>query len=372
MDPAPSFLRWWFAVPTRSTPPTSNPSSTPLTVSSGGTVLEISLEVPWALLLLPLPYLVYRFAPPHRERTEAVRVPFFHVLSELAGVQPEEGAAIRNRHRLRLALLTAVWVLTVAALTRPVLYGEPVTVERSARDMLLAVDLSGSMDTRDLRDAAGREQRRIDVVKEVVSEFVSRREGDRLGLVVFGAAPYLQVPFTTDTRLVDTLLGESETGMAGDQTVLGDAVGLCLRVLSRSEASNRVIVLLTDGNDTGSVVPPVQSARIAARRGVTLHIVGVGDPRVAGEDGLNEDVLGQMASLTGGRYFHASDRTELASIYDELDGLEEITYESRTFTPERGVFHYPLGLAVLLMALFFAFLFARGMRRTKSRAQGAA
>ncbi len=326
-------------------------------------MFDLTFEFPWALLALPIPYLVYRFVPPHRDRTSAVRVPFFRSLVELSEADPERGAVIRDRHQGRLTVLTLVWLCTVVALGRPVIHGEPVTTERSARDMLLAVDLSASMDTRDMMDSGGREQSRIDAVKDVVGEFVGRREGDRLGLVVFGGAPYVQVPFTTDTTLVQTLLDESETGMAGNQTVLGDAVGLCIRLLSRSEASNRVVVLLTDGNDTGSAVPPVQSARIAARRGVTLHIVGVGDPREAGEASLNEAVLEEMASVTGGQYFHAADREELASIYDELDRLEAVTYESRTYTPKRGVFHYPLGVAVFVSALFFGLLALAGLRR---------
>lgn len=311
----------------------------------------LDLEFPWALLALPLPYLVWRFVPPHAETVEALRVPFFAQLTELTHADPGRGAVIRRRNWIRFGFLIAIWLLTVAALTRPMLLSKPITITRSARDLLLGVDLSGSMDTQDLDGASGSKATRLTVVKEVVDEFVKRRKGDRIGLLVFGAAPYLQVPFTLDTSLVTRLLDETETKMAGDQTSLGDAIGLAIRTFERSEASSRVLILLTDGNDTGSDVPPLTAARIAAEKGITIHVIGVGDPRLAGEERLNEEVLSQIAGLTKGRYFRALDRLELSKIYADLDQLEKIQFESHTFTPKRSVYHYPLGVATLLFAL---------------------
>lgn len=312
----------------------------------------LELELPWMLALLPVPYLVWRFAPPFEERVEALRVPYFARLTALTGAEPRRGAVVRRRGLVRWVLLVTIWVATVLALTRPVVKGEPVTVTRSARDLLLAVDLSGSMDTRDLADSSGEPATRLAVVKEVVGDFVARREGDRLGLVVFGAAPYVQVPFTLDTGLVTQLLGETDTGMAGDSTALGDAVGLAIRIFDTSEASNRVLVLLTDGNDTGSSVPPLTAARIAGERGITIHVVGVGDPRTAGEERLNEDVLAKIARRTSGRYFRANDRDALARTYAELDRIEPVAFESRSYTPTRSAFHLPLGVAAVLVVAF--------------------
>jgi Ca-activated chloride channel family protein len=321
------------------------------------------LEHPWALLALPLPYLVYRFSPAHRERVEALRVPFFARIAELSDVSPREGAIVRRRGLWRGALLVTIWLSVVLALAKPTRRGEPVTITRSARDLQLAVDLSGSMDTRDLTDASGAAASRLAVVKEVVADFVARRQGDRIALMVFGAAPYVQVPFTLDTSLVTRLLGETETRMAGDSTQLGDAIGLAIQTFQRSQASDRVLILLTDGNDTGSEVPPLTAARIAAERHITIHVIGVGDPTLAGEQRLNEEVLSEIARRTGGRYFHAADRRELSGIYAALDRLEAITFESTTYTPKRLVHHYPLAVAVLVSCTLSLWLALASPRR---------
>lgn len=323
----------------------------------------LELEHPWALLALPLPYLVYRFMPPHAERVEALRVPFFARITELSDVPPRQGAIVRRRGLWRGAWLVSTWLCVVIALAKPTLRGEPVTVTRSARDLQLAVDLSGSMDTRDLTDASGAPASRLAVVKQVVGDFVARRQGDRIGLMVFGAAPYVQVPFTLDTALVTRLLGETETRMAGDSTRIGDAIGLAIQVFQRSEASDRVLILLTDGNDTGSEVPPLTAARIAAERDITIHVVGVGDPTLAGEQRLNEAVLSEIARRTGGSYFHAADRRELSSIYSTLDRLEPITFESSTYTPKRPVHHYPLAVGLVVSCTLTLWLALSAQRR---------
>ncbi len=314
----------------------------------------LDLQMPWLLLLLPLPWLVYRYLPPYGKAVQSLRVPHFSRLAELTGTTPHGGAVVRRRSRFKMGILVLIWSSTVLALSKPVLKSEPVTIEKSARDLLLAVDLSGSMDTRDLKNDRGEPASRLNVVKEVVGNFVARRKGDRLGLMVFGAAPYIQVPFTLDTHLVTRLLHETETHMAGESTTIGDAMGLALRVFERSTASSRVLILLTDGNDTGSEVPPLTAARIAADRGLTIHVIGVGDPTLAGEERLNDAVLSEIARLTHGRYFHAANRKELSQIYDELDRLEQVKFESHTYTPTRSAFHYPLAVAAILIALVLA------------------
>ena len=326
----------------------------------------LELEHPWSLLALPLPFLVYWLIPPHTERVEALRVPFFARIAELSDLPPREGAVVRRRGLWRGASLVLIWLSVMMALAKPTLRGEPITVTRAARDLQLAVDLSGSMDTRDLTDASGSPASRLAVVKQVVGDFVARRQGDRIGLMVFGAAPYVQVPFTLDTSLVTRLLGETETRMAGDSTKIGDAIGLAIQLFQRSEASDRVVILLTDGNDTGSEVPPLTAASIAAERQITIHVVGVGDPTLAGEQRLNEDVLSEIAHRTGGSYFHAADRRELSSIYAALDRLEAITFESTTYTPKRSVHHYPLAAGLLVSCVLSLWL-ARPTPRRRAR-----
>jgi Ca-activated chloride channel family protein len=267
---------------------------------------------------------------------------------------PAEEQRARARSRLRLAGLCVLWLLALTALARPEELGARVTRTRSARDLLLAVDLSGSMAGTDLSAPGGPPQTRLDVVKKVVGDFVRSRAGDRLGLLVFGDAPFVQVPFTSDTRVVQTLLDETEVGMAGPRTALGDAVGLALRVLEKSRAKSRVVIALTDGNDTGSQVAPLRAARIAQERGVKLYLIGVGDPKLAGEESLNEEVLRGMASLTGGRYLHAQDPQELNAAYRELAALEPITSSTESYQPKRSVAYLPLLGIVLLLSLQMA------------------
>jgi Ca-activated chloride channel family protein len=312
----------------------------------------VSFAMPWLFLLLPLPYAVVRWLDAYEAPGEALRVPFFARLTRMLGAAEEQRE--RARSRLRLAALCVLWLLALTALARPEELGARVTRTRSARDLLLAVDLSGSMAGTDLSAPDGPPRTRLDVVKKVVGDFVRSRAGDRLGLLVFGDAPFVQVPFTTDTRVVQQLLDETDVGMAGPRTALGDAVGLALRVLEKSRAKSRVVIALTDGNDTGSQVAPLRAARIAQERGVKLYLIGVGDPKLAGEESLNEEVLRGMASLTGGRYLHAQDPQELDAAYRELARLEPITTSSDSYQPRRSVAYLPLLGIVLLLSLQMA------------------
>jgi len=334
-----------------------------------------SFEWPWAFLLLPLPYLVHRYLPPYEPRERALRVPFIERVKSLLGQRAATRA--RTRSLLNLVGLLLAWVLAVAALARPVELGARVERTTAARDLLLVVDLSGSMAKTDLTQEGAPATSRLDAVKSVVGSFIEQRRGDRLGLIVFGSAPFVQVPFTLDTKIVQQLLNETDVGMAGPQTTLGDAVGLALTVLQRSEAKSRVVILLTDGNDTGSTVPPLQAARIAQTRGITLYTIGVGDPRAAGEEALNTSVLSEMAELTHGRFIRANDAPSLAEAYRVLGGLEPIAHRTIGYQPKRAVSHYPLaGVALIfgLSALTRAGLALSGARRppgSKPRAAAA-
>jgi Ca-activated chloride channel family protein len=312
----------------------------------------VSFALPWLFALLPLPYAVVRWLRAYDAADDALRVPFFARLTRMLGAA--EARRERTRSWLRLAGLCLLWLLVLSALARPEELGARVTRTRSARDLLLAVDLSGSMAGTDLSAAGGPPETRLDVVKKVVGEFVRSRAGDRLGLVVFGDAPFVQVPFTTDTQVVEQLLDETDVGMAGPRTALGDAVGLSLRVLEKSRAKSRVVIVLTDGNDTGSQVAPLRAARIAEERGVKLYLIGVGDPKLAGEESLNEEVLRGMANLTGGRYLHAQDRQELSASYAELAKLEPVTSSTDSYQPRRSVAHLPLFGIVVLLSLQMA------------------
>ena len=247
-----------------------------------------------------------------------------------------------------------------AALARPQYVEPPIEKIESARDLMLAVDLSGSMDTRDMLDPEGNRIQRLDAVKLVLDDFISRREGDRLGLVVFGNQAFLQAPFTQDHDLVRSLLEQTRPRLAGPQTMIGDAVGLTIKTFESSEAEDRVLVLLTDGNDSGSKVPPKKTAEIAADNGITIHTVAVGDPSSRGEGEMDVEILREMAAATGGETFRADDREELEDIYRRIDELAPVDVEAVSYRPTRPLYHWPLGGAVVLI---LAYQLLMGTRR---------
>lgn len=314
----------------------------------------LTLAHPWLLLLLPLPLLVRLLLPAHREPRVAVRAPFTDRLADLTGQTPADGAAVLRRKRLQWVLLGVCWILLTIALARPQWLEPPVVEDLPLRDMLLAVDLSGSMDTRDFTDATGDTTDRLTAVKQVLGEFLAGRDGDRVALVFFGSAPFVQAPFTADLEVLEELLDEAEVRMLGPRTMLGDAMGLALDLFERSEVDERVMIVLTDGNDTGSLVPPARAAGIAADEGVTVHTVAIGDPEAAGEQALDEDTLRQVAEVTGGRFFRADDRDAMEAITTELDGLNPRQVESVSYRPRRDLFPWPLGGAMVLALAFFA------------------
>jgi Ca-activated chloride channel family protein len=185
-------------------------------------------------------------------------------------------------------------------------------------------------------------------VKQVLDGFLSRRQGDRVGLIVFGNAPFVQAPFTQDLDLCRELLDETQVGMAGPKTALGDAIGQAVTVFERSEVPERVLIVLTDGNDTGSLVPPQKAAEVAKDRNIRIETVAVGDPKAAGEDKLDETTLKQVAETTGGGYSHADNREELEAIYQRLDQLPTRPAPTVTHRPRRDLFAWPLALGLLL------------------------
>jgi len=328
----------------------------------------LEFDLPLAFLALPLPLLVYLLSPEFRDRGEAVRAPFFTRLVELSGKTPTSGAVILLKRGVQKIIIVLVWLLVVMALARPVWVGEPIVKETSARDMLLVVDLSGSMEARDFEGANGERVTRLDAVKQVLDEFIERRRGDRLGLAVFGNAAYPQAPFTEDYEVVRTLLSELQPRMAGPRTMIGDALGLAIRLFEASESDNKVVLMLTDGNDTGSQMPVTRAAQIAADNGITVHTIAMGDPATVGEQALDIEALEQISAITGGRFFLALDRDELGGVYDELDQIEPELIETLSYQPKRSLFHVPLAIAAALMVLLALIMLLRRRPRSAEKA----
>lgn len=306
---------------------------------------------PWLAGLLPLPLLVYWLAPAYRNRGQGVRAPFFDDVQRLSGAGKQRGAGVALRGLWRMLALVLCWALVLAALMRPQWTLPPVHRDQPARDLLLLVDLSASMDTKDFTDPNGTRVTRLEAVKQVLHDFLKRRNGDRVGLVVFGNAPFVLVPFTPDLGLAQRLLDEMQVGMAGPRTALGDAIGLGVNLFAASTVPAKTIIALTDGNDTGSSVPPAEAARVVKDRGIIIHTVAVGDPTAAGEEKLDEAALKQVADVTGGGFYRALDNAQLSEIYKRLDAIEARKVDTVSFQPRVELFWAPLAALLLFSML---------------------
>jgi Ca-activated chloride channel family protein len=326
----------------------------------------LTLAWAWLLLLLPLPWLVRRWlsAAPSGG-LQALKVPWFAMMTE--------SEADWMRKPVLVVLASLVWILLVLAAARPQWVGEIETLPVTGRDLLLAVDISGSMDTQDMV-LDQKAVNRLAVVKKVAGEFIQRRRGDRVGLVLFGSRAYLQTPLTFDTETTAVLLEESEIGLAGRETAIGDAIGLAVKRLRDDAASERVLILLTDGANTSGEVQPMQATEFAAREEMTIYTVGVGADEMMVQDffgarlvnpsaDLDEDTLKAIAELTGGQYFRARDAKALAEIYEKLDELEPVESDQEAIRPVDELFFWPLSASFLLVLIALLLAMLPGMRR---------
>ncbi|HCW89011.1 MAG TPA: BatB protein [Marinobacter sp.] len=315
----------------------------------------LSLAYPWILLLAVLP-LLFRQGKGQSVAVEAPVLPMGHWLTGLPGVS-RSGSATPRWQKVMLLLC---WLLMVVALARPQHAGETVQVPVSGRDMLLVVDISPSMDERDMI-LQGHSINRLQAVKRVLDDFISRRKGDRLGLLLFGTEPYIQAPLTFDLKTVRTLLFEAGIGMAGRATAIGDALGLAVKRLRDRPQEQRVIILLTDGANTAGQLTPDKATEIASAIGARIYAIGIGaeskiergwlgSRRVNPSRDLDEALLTRMAESTGGRYFRARSLPELEMIYESINQLEPIEQDGRFYRPVTELFYWPAALALLLWA----------------------
>jgi len=326
-------------------------------------VLEFAY--PLALLALPLPLLAWWLLPPQRERVSALRVPFFEKIAAAAGSEARAGAVILRRRWLQLVVATLVWLLLVAGLAKPEWVGEPVVRIEAARDIMLALDLSASMDYYDFPGEDGNDVSRFTAVQRVVDRFVAERESDRIGLIVFGSKAYLQLPFTRDLDTARALVDLMEVGMAGPKTALGDSIGLAIRSFEDSEVDDRLLILLTDGNDTASKMTPINAADIAKLNGVEIYTIGIGDTAATGEDRVDFDVLAAIARRTGGEFYNAEDEAALDAVYRRIDQTAVADVRTQSWRPRESLVHWPAGIAVILVLLTYAGLLFSSRRRGK-------
>ena len=309
--------------------------------------MMLHLAWPWMLLLLPLPWLVVRFLPRANAQSGALFLPFAATLST-AWVP-----SLSRHARMRSLLFVLIWLLLIAAAARPQWLGDPLPVPTTGRRLMLAVDVSGSMATQDM---AGNESR-LSVVQQVAGDFIKHRQGDQVGLILFGTQPYLQAPLTTDLDTVGQFLRESMVGMAGQQTAIGDAIGLALKRLDSDHSAGRkgemVLILLTDGGNNAGMMDPLAAAKMAASAGMRIYTIGVGAAAqqgffgTSGNTDLDEGTLKSIARITGGEYFRATDAAALQKVYERIDKLEPSAAREQWYRPHREWFQWPLGLALL-------------------------
>lgn len=345
----------------------------------------ITLLWPWMLLLMPLPWFVRRFVSPRTVERPALRAPFFRHWQSLAN--DDQQAIVSSTRRVPAIALWLIWLALLLAAARPLWVGDAIELPNSGRDLMLAVDISGSMRVEDMQ-VGNRMARRIDAVKQLGSDFMSRRSGDRLGLILFGSRAYLQSPLSFDIQTVQRFLLEAQIGFAGQETAIGDAIGLAVKRLQERPATSRVLILLTDGQDTASTVDPLEAANLAADLGVRIYTIGIGAdsltlPGLLGSPlgartvnpsaDLDESSLIEIARSTGGQYFRARDPEELATVYRLLEQLEPLEVDKALYRPQQSLSAVPLLVAIALsFALVIRYLWRHGAARLPQGAAGRA
>ena len=306
----------------------------------------------WALILLPLPLLVYKLLPRESQQAE-IKLAYL----------PDNTHSNKPKQKLQKTLSIAIWTLLIIACARPVWFGDPIEFQPKYRDLMLVVDLSGSMQKEDM-NLDGEFTDRLTAVKKVLSDFVAKRKGDRLGVVLFGDHAYLQTPLTSDRQAVIQQINQTVIGLVGQSTAMGDGIGLGTKTFVDSNAPQRVMVLLSDGGNTAGVLDPIEAAEIAKKYNATIYTVGVGAGEMMVKEffmtrkvdtaaDLDEKTLTQIAEVTGGQYFRARDTEQLENIYETINQLEPVSSDTQTWRPQSEWFRYPLSAALGLSVLLF-------------------
>ncbi len=329
---------------------------------------------PFLLWLLALPLFTYWLLPKAKDsQSTASRTSLFSRWQTLS----EQQTTVDGGQWLKLLVSALLWSCLILSLARPQWIGEPVELPASGRDLLISMDISGSMEAQDLT-LEGKPATRLWVVKHILADFIERREGDRLGLILFGENAYLQTPLTFDLQTISHMLLETEIGLAGaSKTAIGDGIGLAVKRLRERPAENRVLILLTDGQNNAGALEPIEAAKLAKHAGIKIYTIGVGADEMLIKDmffgkrivnpseELDEETLTSIAQMTGGRYFRARDEQELKQIYAELDKLEPVQEEAEIYRPVEELYYYPLatGLLIYLLVYFLTSTVALFLKR---------
>ncbi|NQY87844.1 MAG: VWA domain-containing protein [Colwellia sp.] len=314
----------------------------------------ITFAWPWLLLLLPLPLFVYWLPKKHNNRTSAALI--------MPQLLPNTSVNISSQTSKKspLIILSLCWLLTVVALSQPQWLGDAIDIPTEGREMMIAVDLSGSMQIEDM-SLHGNTVNRLDMLKVVLGNFIERRVGDRLGLILFADDAYMQTPMTFDRKTVKQMLDESVLGLVGRKTAIGDAIALAVKRFDAKQESNKILLLLTDGQNTAGKITPEQALELAIAKDITIYSIGIGADvmlqqslfgtrRVNPSSELDEETLTKLAQQTGGKYFRAKDSQGMELIYSLLDQLEPVEQDQQQMRPLTALFYWPLSLAFILSA----------------------
>jgi len=313
--------------------------------------MMLEFEWVWLFLLLPLPLLLRLLTKPVKQvREQALQVPFLGDFNQAPATTDAN-----NFSGLIMLLSIMAWIALVTAVARPIMVGDSISLPMKGRNIMLAIDLSGSMREQDYR-VGNRWVDRLTATKFVAGEFIQRRKGDRIGLILFGDQAYLQAPLTFDQQTITKLLNEAALGLAGQKTAIGDAIGLAIKRLRVQDDDEHVLILLTDGENTAGKVGVYEAAEVAAQQNIKIYTVGIGADSQQSlgffqMSSLDETTLKKIAAMTQGKYFRARDTQEFQRIYEELDRLEPIVREQEEWRPRVDLFYLPLALALLLFAI---------------------
>lgn len=316
----------------------------------------------WVFLLLPLPLLVRYFLSPKKQSYTQVWIPLAD------GLQQQK--TTKRNPLFSFIIPWLLWLLLLATIAKPIWYDQPIRIQQQSRDMILSLDLSGSMDEVDM-PLNGKTVNRLTLVKSIVKDFVKTRQGDRLGLILFADHAYLQTPLTFDVETVSTMVDETQIGLVGNRTAIGESIAMAIKRFVENKNEQRVLILLTDGANTAGKIKPIVAAQQAAKNNIKIYTIGIGademikrgffgNQRVNPSADLDEKTLTKIATLTNGQYFRARNQEDLQKIYDTINQLQPVDSEFLEFRPEKNLFFWPLSLAILILSMVIISLKLRG------------
>ncbi len=316
---------------------------------------------PWAFILIILPFIIKRIPWYYISKRSALRISFKEDI-DAVNKSKNEVSGISRASLTQKSMLILIYLMVIIALAKPQYIGEPLSKEISQREVLVSIDLSGSMATKDFKDKNGTSIDRLEAVKMVLGDFFKERKGEKIGLILFGNAAFVQAPFTQDLTALGHLLSELNIGMAGPQTAMGDSIGLAVKLFQDSNVTDRMLIVMSDGDDTGSKVPPLTAAKLAAKNDVSIFTIAMGDPENAGEHPIDTATLEEIAKSTGGKFYYAWNSDELSDIYKQIDKLKPKEVKEITHRPKFDLFRYPLLVALLLLLGYGLVLFIQSRR----------